>query len=190
MAKTVDEILAHFPSPEVKDWFANQISKGLPLAELVEKYEEQGYTLSQNGFLTRQPFTEDELKEIGFTIVDMVLLRPSTYHSRDLHRAIRVKKGQGLYFNTIKNWRELKEGDTLFVPKDADHGWMTGRTKPLEAQVVYSGILESSKETEFMTFSGFSDFLYKWFSGDMAPGRNKDLIGTYQIEQKDNHETA
>jgi len=184
MPKTNEEILAHFTSQEVKNWFEKQIKAGLPLAELVNKYEEQGYVLQNYGFLVRQPFTETDLEDVGFTIIDIVCLRPSTLHSRDLHEAVRVTGGQGLYFNNIKNWRELKAGNSIFVPKNTEHAWMTGRTNPLEIQVIYSGILAESAETEFMTFSGFSDFLYKWFSGDMAPERNKNLIGKYQIEEK------
>ncbi len=151
---TLDPILrrAGVTDPQLLVWYDNFVDLNV-FAQTVEYAFQQEYEFDPNsGLFLRHPFTTQQTAKIEMTIVDVLLLRPTTTHyHKDVDEMIRLRGGEGWFYllkkgETRADIDKFKDNRGLHVPKGAVHGFAPEPGHYLELEVICSGILNPKKE--------------------------------------------
>lgn len=154
----------------IKKWYENNITSFMFDFE-VNRAIERGYNLdTKSGLLFRGVYSNQIIKQLGNTIIDILFLRPvDLHHHEDVHEALKVIDGKGdLYMCkgnsagglVIGNWEEtLYQGKEVYIPKNWSHSFRPNKEDFLEIRVACSGILDPSKEVCEKRFDEFEPWI-------------------------------
>lgn len=137
-------------NPKFLNWY-NAFVDLSTFVKTVEYAFQQNYEFDPNsGLFLRQPFTEEQTAQMGRTIVDIILLRPTDLHyHKDVDEIIRVRSGEGRYLMKEKGAERAdvnKLREALYVPKEIVHSFTPEPGHYLEIEVICSGILDPKQE--------------------------------------------
>jgi mannose-6-phosphate isomerase-like protein (cupin superfamily) len=142
----------------VKAWYKKHLM-GFDLDGSASGFEQQGYTLdSKSGLLTRPHFDEGTTRLLGYTLIDLVLLRPTDFHYHpEMEEGIRVLGGRGLMILDPANnhGRTLKEGDLFFISQGTKHAFRPNKGGFLEIEVACTKIYTPDQEVCVTSFDNF-----------------------------------
>jgi len=153
----------------VKNWYKNNVNPSF-LNQLVEKNESHGYKLdTKSGLLFKSPYSNEVIKRLGYTVVDIIFPRPvDLHHHEDVDEALRVVEGMGVLYTRSENGgkeESLCAGREVYVPKNVSHSFRPDRNSSLTVRLACSGILDSNKEICEKRFDEFElwEHYYKRF---------------------------
>lgn len=145
------------PGP-AQEWYKRN-NQGLDLDCWSGGFEQAGYLLDpKSGLLTRPHFDEKTTGLLGYTLIDLVFLRPTDlhYHPR-MEEGIRVLGGGGLAIIDPANngGRSLKKGDLFFISRGIKHAFRPDKGGFLELEVACTRIYTPAEEETVVSFDQF-----------------------------------
>ena len=157
----VKRVLDRIDNKEVLEWYQSNVAYNF-LNELVNNAEQKGYSLDPNsGLLFRKPFSDETIKKLGVTVLDIIFPRPTDFHyHEDISEAISVTDGKGSLYWSIPglNFPNVKEDLKIeskhYIEKRLPHGFSPDpETGFLEIKLICSGIFNPEKEVCLQKFN-------------------------------------
>lgn len=156
----------------VKEWYKNNIDVFI-LYTIVNQAEQNGYTLDpKSGLLIRNVYSDTIIKNLGYTIVDIIFPRPvDLHHHEDVDEALRIVDGEGVLHRYEKGTEirgALCPGDERYIPKGMSHSFRPTRKNGfLEIRLACSGILNPEKEVCEERFDKYWQIEYNLLAKDI-----------------------
>lgn len=146
----VNVVLESIEDEQIKNWYKENTYPTF-LGELVEENWERGYSLDlRSGLFFRRPYSEKIMKELGYTVADIIFPRPvNLHHHEDVGEALRVVRGKGVLYTRSETGGVEKSfctGKEAYVPRGMTHSFRPDKNSFLEVRLACSGILDDKKE--------------------------------------------
>ncbi len=157
------DIIERIKDGPIKKWYRNNVNLNF-LNTLVTESEEDGYILDPNsGLLIRKVYSDEIMKNLGYTIVDIIFPRPvDLHHHEDVDEALRVVGGSGILYTRIGNSVEeksLSPKTEVYIPKRVSHSFRPYYYDYLKIRLACSGILNPTKEVCEERFDSFQPWI-------------------------------
>jgi len=142
----------------IQDWYTkNRDPEQLDI--LLNKFKREEYCLDEkSGLFVKPHFNNRVARKLGYTIINLVFLRPSDYHVHNqMTEAIKVLNGRGKLITGSENKEEefLREGSQVYIEKGLPHAFCPCRSSFLEIEVACTEIYDKNQEVTLISFNRF-----------------------------------
>lgn len=172
MFPIVPGIMSQMKDGTVKDWFDDNVEFDF-LNKVVMAAEKRGFTLdTESGMLLRQVYDKYTRENLGYTIIDIITLRPVDVHRhKDVSEALYMVDGEGIILTEKKSTtlefyeHAIFPGKNFFIPVNTAHTFRPDKGESLEIRLACTGILNPKQEECIESFDKFHPWIdyYKKF---------------------------
>jgi len=153
------DIVDQLENEHIKKWYKENTSLGF-LDRVVSENEYYGYVLDKkSGLLFRSPYSGEVVKNLGYTVIDIIFSIPVDLHYHtDVGEALVVKRGQGVLYTksgSLCKEEAFSVGKSVFVPKNMPHSFRPDINDYLEISLSCTGILHDENEVCIKRFDEF-----------------------------------
>jgi hypothetical protein len=142
----------------IQDWYIKNRDTQ-ELDDLSYKFKREKYCLDKkSGLFLRTHFKGWVAERLGYTIIDLVFLRPADYHVHHfMAEGIKVLGGRGKLITGSENKEEtfLRKGSQIYIEKGLPHALCPCINSFLELEVACTEIYNDTQETTLIPFNEF-----------------------------------
>ncbi len=143
------------------------------LNRIANYVEERGYSLDpKSGLFLMSPFGEEDIKQLGYTIIQIIFPRPTDFHVHEkMGEGIEVLLGGGVYFEYKQDKTSLEvskvkkpigASDAFLINPGNPHAFSPLPGTFLEIRVSCTEIYDDSQETTITPFNQVTDWQLLW----------------------------